>query len=111
MPLPSTAVTPCSRSADSNVGYTRLFGTGRAEMMLIVPLILGSRMKLRPVISDTALTTDSMSALTKLRVTVSSCARAGGTRPSQAQATASAAPASARRRDTRRLASPTPGAD
>jgi hypothetical protein len=56
MPLPSIAATPCSRSADSSVGYTRLLGIGRAEMMLTVPLILGSSTKLRPVISDTALT-------------------------------------------------------
>src|SRR5881394_1400077 len=48
-------------------------------MMLTVPLIFGSRTKLRPVISDTALTTASMSALTKLRVTRSSAAPAGST--------------------------------
>src|SRR4030095_10616772 len=77
MPLPSMAATPCRRSADSRVGYTRLFGTGRAEMMLTVPLILGSSTKLRPVISETAFTTASMSALTKFSVTTSSAAAAG----------------------------------
>ncbi len=46
-------------------------------MMLTVPLIFGSTTKLRPVISLTAFTTASMSALTKLRVTVSSAAAAG----------------------------------
>jgi len=59
-------------------------------MMLTVPLILGSSTKLRPVISDTAFTTASMSALTKLSVTTSSSAavavRAAASR------TASAAP-------------------
>src|SRR5215510_7712922 len=44
--------------------------------MLITPLTRGSSTKLRPVISATALTTASMSALTKLRVTGSSAARA-----------------------------------
>src|SRR6266550_3745257 len=42
--------------------------------MLTTPFTFGSRMKLRPVISATALTTASMSALTKLRVTMSSAA-------------------------------------
>lgn len=45
--------------------------------MLIVPLTFGSTMKLRPVISETALTTASMSALTKFKVTVSSAAKRG----------------------------------
>ena len=52
-------------------------------MMLIVPLTLGSIMKLRPVISATALTTASMSALTKLSVTVSSGGAATGAKPAQ----------------------------
>jgi hypothetical protein len=77
-PSPSTTVKPCSRSADSSVGYTRLFGTGRAEMMLIVPLTRGSIRKFLPVISATAFTTASMSALTKLSVTVSSAAARAG---------------------------------
>src|SRR6478735_6220232 len=74
----STAAMPCMRSAESSVGYTRLRGTGRADTMLTVPFTRGSTMKLRPVISATALTTASMSALTKLSVTASF---AGGAAP------------------------------
>src|SRR4249919_2389737 len=60
--------------------------------MLTVPLILGSRMKLRPVISAAALTTASMSALTKFSVTVSSAADAVIARTSRAAAAHRAAP-------------------
>ena len=42
--------------------------------MLTVPFTRGSTMKLRPVISATAFTTASMSALTKLSVTASPAA-------------------------------------
>src|SRR5689334_20458365 len=71
------------RSADSNVGNTRLRGTGRDDTMLTVPFTRGSTRKLRPVMSATALTTASMSALTKFSVTVSLgpiavCTLAGG---------------------------------
>ena len=52
-------------------------------MMLMLPLTRGSIRKLRPVISATALTTASMSALTKLSVTVSSAAAAIGAKPVQ----------------------------
>ncbi len=78
-PSPSIAAKPCSRRADRSVGYTADLGTGRAETMLITPFTRGSTTKLRPVISDTALTTASMSALTKLSVTVSSAPKAGDT--------------------------------
>src|SRR6185312_7430441 len=59
------------RNADSSVGNTRLRGTGRDDTMLTVPFTRGSTRKLRPVMSATALTTASMSAFTKLSVTVS----------------------------------------
>src|SRR5437773_5006322 len=51
--------------------------------MLMTPLTRGSTTKLRPVISATALTTASMSALTKFSVTASSAAWTGNvsTRP------------------------------
>jgi len=97
-PLPSTAMMPCSRNADSSVGYTSSRGTGRADTILTVPLILGSRMKLRPVISAAALTTASMSALTKLRVTVSSAA-------DEAMASANSAPAASLAAQRRQLRS------
>src|SRR5262245_52118030 len=50
-------------------------------MMLIVPLTLGSMRKFRLVISATAFTTASMSALTKLSVTESSAAAGGAGAP------------------------------
>jgi hypothetical protein len=59
--------------------------------MLTVPLIFGSSTKLRPVISAAALTTASMSALTKFSVTVSSAA-------DETRATASRSPAAICRR-------------
>src|SRR2546427_10563163 len=68
--------------------------------MLIVPLTFGSRTKLRPVISATALTTASMSALTKLSVTVAlSCAGAG-------KGTANSATTNAARREFRSAGTP-----
>ena len=57
------------RSADSRIGYTWSRGTGLAEVMITVPLTRGSMMKFLPVSSPTALITEGMSALTKLRTT------------------------------------------
>src|SRR5512132_92761 len=59
--------------------------------MLVVPLTRGSTRKLRPVISPTAFTTASMSALTKFSVTVSaSCASAAGASSTHVQNSAEA---------------------
>ena len=66
----------------------------------MLPLTLGSIRKLRPVISATALTTASMSALTKLSVTVSSAAAATGAKPAhtaKASATMACGPRRGRR--------------
>ena len=69
-------------------GYTAAEDNGCviAETIVTVPLTRGSTMKLLPVISATALTTASMSALVKFSVTASSWATAG--RPSSAAARA-----------------------
>src|SRR5215831_12088533 len=60
-------------------------------MMLMTPLTRGSRTKLRPVISATAFTTASISALTKLRVT-------GSSAPFAPEASRAARAAAARKR-------------
>jgi hypothetical protein len=75
-------------------------------MMLIVPLTFGSMTKLRPVISATARTTASISALTKLSVTRSSVAEpaawAGATtNAAEAIASNKAGPTQARTRRTK----------
>src|SRR5512144_912270 len=64
-------------------------------MMLTLPLTRGSGTELRPVISETALTTASMSALTKLSVTGSSAARAAGISATVRVTTSKAAKATA----------------
>src|SRR5258708_19597552 len=56
--------------------------------MLITPLTRGSSTKLRPVMWATALTTASMSALTRLSVPASSAARAGAARSAAISAAA-----------------------
>ena len=48
-------------------------GTGLLDTMLTVPFTRGSMMKFLPVISPIALTTVSISALTKLSITPSFC--------------------------------------
>src|SRR5579864_1889967 len=66
------------RSAARKMSYTRDRATGLAETILTVPLTRGSSTKFFPVISPTALTTPSMSALTKLSVTRSASADHAG---------------------------------
>src|SRR5687768_2635229 len=75
----STTAYPCRRRADRNTSYTDERGIGFAETMLIVPLTRGSIMKFFRVISLTAFTTPSISALTKLSVTPSRLASGAGT--------------------------------
>jgi hypothetical protein len=68
------------------IGVGRRSARGRADTMFTVPFTRGSTTKLRPVISPTAFTTASMSALTKLSVTMSaSWAEAAAPVPIQAR--------------------------
>src|SRR3989304_9244485 len=76
-PLYSTAANPCMRNADKSSGYASDEGHGLPDTALIVPLTRGSSRKFLPVIWETALITDSISALTKFSVTLSSAAPAG----------------------------------
>ena len=92
LPRSSTAVNPCRRMADRNTSYTRALDIGLAETILIVPLTRGSSTKFFPVISLTAFTTPSISALTKLSVTSSGpVGRAAAPAPGRSAGAVSAA--------------------